>query len=310
MLIDVILEAGRAAIEFALFVMLPIMVVMLALMRLAEARGALDWLVDRLAPVLAPFGLNGLGVLAALQINLVSFAAPVATLSIMDQRGVSDRHIAATLAMVFAMAQANAAFPMFSMGLHALPTFLLSALGGLVAAAVTYHLVGRDLSAVEPPIDETVPHPSADGPKGVLDVINRSGAGAFKIAVGAIPLLVLSLVAVGCLKRIGLLDLLIHWLTPVLVSASIDPAIVLPTLTKYLAGGTAMLGVLDNMVSSGLISSDAINSHAGVLISPFDLPGVAVLVSAGKRVGAVWKPAAIGACFGIAVRIAGHGWLG
>ena len=103
MLIDVVLEAGRAAVEFALFVMLPIMVVMLCIMRLAEARGWLDWLVDRLAPALRPFGLSGLGVLAALQINLVSFAAPVATLSIMDQRGVSDRHIAATLAMVFAM---------------------------------------------------------------------------------------------------------------------------------------------------------------------------------------------------------------
>lgn len=310
MVIDVILEAGRAAVEFALFVMLPIMVVMLALMRLAEARGLLDWLVDRLAPVLAPFGLNGLGVLAALQINLVSFAAPVATLSIMEQRGVSNRHIAATLAMVFAMAQANASFPMFALGLHAAPTFLMSVLGGLVAAAVTYHVVGRDLPMMEPPIDETVRHPSAEGPKGVLDVINRAGAEAFKIAVGAIPMLVLSLVAVGCLKRIGLLDLLTHWLTPILVSVSIDPAIVLPTLTKYLAGGTAMLGVLDDMVRNGQIGAQAINSYAGVLLSPFDLPGVAVLISAGKRVGAVWKPAALGACCGIAVRIAGHGLLG
>jgi hypothetical protein len=43
-----------------------------------------------------------------LQINFVSFAAPLATLTMMEQRGTSDRHIAATLAMVFAMAQANA----------------------------------------------------------------------------------------------------------------------------------------------------------------------------------------------------------
>ena len=50
--------------------------------------------------------LTGLGVFAALQVNLVSFAAPVATLSMMEQRGTSDRHLAATLAMVFAMVPA------------------------------------------------------------------------------------------------------------------------------------------------------------------------------------------------------------
>jgi spore maturation protein SpmB len=41
----------------------------------------------------------------------------------------------------------------------------------------------------------------------VLDVINRAGAEAFKIAVGAIPMLVLSLVAVTALKRFGAIDL-------------------------------------------------------------------------------------------------------
>ena len=99
-LVDVILRAGRSAIELSLFVLLPVMVVMLSLMRLLEARGALDWLVARLAPLLRPVGLTGLGVFAALQINFVSFAAPVATLAMMEQRGTSDRHLAATLAMV------------------------------------------------------------------------------------------------------------------------------------------------------------------------------------------------------------------
>ncbi len=49
-LIDIILQAGRAAVELALFVLLPVMVVMLSLMRLLEARGALDCLVALLAP--------------------------------------------------------------------------------------------------------------------------------------------------------------------------------------------------------------------------------------------------------------------
>ena len=136
-LIEIILKAGRSAVELSLFVLLPVMVVMLSLMRLLEARGVLDWIVARLAPVLKPFGLTGLGIFAALQINFVSFAAPMATLTMMEQRGASDRHIAATLAMVFAMSQANAALPMMSMGLNLGLTLAYSLVGGLVAAAAT-----------------------------------------------------------------------------------------------------------------------------------------------------------------------------
>ena len=137
-LIDVILRAGRSAVELSLFVLLPVMIVMLSLMRLLEARGVLDWIVHRLAPLLKPIGLTGLGVFAALQISFVSFAAPVATLTMMEQRGASDRHIAATLAMVMAMAQANVMIPMTAMGLDFGMTLGLSLLGGLLAAAATY----------------------------------------------------------------------------------------------------------------------------------------------------------------------------
>jgi len=308
-LIDIILKSGRSAIELSLFVLLPVMVVMLSLMRLLEARGVLDWLVVRLAPLLKPFGLTGLGVFAALQINFVSFAAPMATLTMMEQRGASDRHIAATLAMVFAMAQANATFPMLTMGLDFATTMLFSLIGGLVAAAATYHFFGRGLSAEEAGLDDTLSHPVAESAKGVLDVINRAGAEAFKIAVGAIPMLVLSLVVVMALKRFGAIDLLTQVLTPLLAMLSIDPALILPSLTKYLAGGTAMMGVMDDMRRAGQISAELLNASAGFLISPFDIPGVAVLISAGRRVAAVWKPAALGACLGIAMRTAGHALL-
>ena len=134
-LTQIILQAGRSAVELSLFVLLPIMVVMLSLMRLLEARGVLDWVVARLAPLLRPAGLTGLGVFAALQINLVSFAAPVATLTMMEGRGASDRHLAATLAMVMAMAQANVTFPMAAMGLAFGPALVLSVIGGLAAPA-------------------------------------------------------------------------------------------------------------------------------------------------------------------------------
>ncbi len=305
-LIDIILKAGRSAVELSLFVLLPVMVVMLSLMRLLEARGALDWVVARLAPLLKPFGLTGLGVFAALQINFVSFAAPMATLTMMEQRGSSDRHLAATLAMVFAMAQANAALPMMTMGLHFGITLIYSVIGGLIAAAATYYIFGRSLSAEEARLDETLRHPVAEDAKGVLDVINRAGAEAFKIAVGAIPMLVLSLVAVTALKKFGAIDLLTAALAPLLGLLHIDPILILPTLTKYLAGGTAMMGVMDDMLRAGQISVDLLNASAGFLISPFDLPGVAVLISAGRRVASVWKPAALGACVGITVRTLGH----
>ncbi|MCP5269248.1 MAG: nucleoside recognition family protein [Zoogloeaceae bacterium] len=308
-LIEIILKAGRSAVELALFILLPVMVVMLSLMRLLEARNVLDWLVTRTAPLLKPFGLTGLGVFAALQINFVSFAAPIATLTMMEQRGSSDRHLAATLAMVLAMAQANAAFPMMTMGLAFLPTLLFSMIGGLAAAAATYYLFGRGLSAAEAHIDETLKHRTAEGAKGVLDVINHAGAEAFKIAVGAIPMLVLSLVAVTALKRFGAIDLLTEALSPVLTLMHIDPVLILPTLTKYLAGGTAMMGVVDEMRRAGQMSAELLNASAGFLIHPFDIPGIAVLITAGRRVAAVWKPAALGAVVGIIVRTLGHALL-
>lgn len=47
-------------------------------------------------------------------------------------------------------------------------------------------------------------------------------------------------------------------------------------------------------------------ASAGLLIHPLDVPGVAVLISAGRRVADVWKPATLGALVGILVRVAGH----
>jgi spore maturation protein SpmB len=305
-LIDLILRAGRSAVELSLFVLLPVMVVMLTFMRLLEARGVLDWVVLKLAPALRPLGLTGLGVFAALQISFVSFAAPVATLTMMESRGASDRHLAATLAMVMAMAQANAALPMAAMGLQLGPLLLLSLLGGLCAAAATYHLFGRKLNSEDHNVDETLNHPHAESAKSVLDVINRSGAEAFKIAVGAIPMLVLALVAVATLRGSGGLTIIGTLLSPLISLLHLDPAYILPTMTKYVGGGTAMMGVIDEMLRNGSTTAAQLNRAAGFLIHPFDLAGVAVLISSGRRVAAVWRIAAMGAIVGIVVRSAGH----
>jgi hypothetical protein len=94
----------------------------------------------------------------------------------------------------------------------------------------------------------------------------------------------------------GLLAAALAWL-------AIDPAYVLPTLTKLLAGGTAMMGVFDEMLRSGQASAAMLNRSAGLLISPLDLPGVAVLFSAEPGVAAVWKVALAGALAGVALRL-------
>jgi spore maturation protein SpmB len=309
-LIDVILKAGRSAIELSLFILLPIMVVMLSVMRLLEARGVMDWLVARLAPVLRPDGLTGLSVFAALQISFVSFAAPIATLSMMEQRGASDRHLAATLAMVFAMGQANVVFPMAALDLRIGFTLVCSLAGGLLAAAATYYGFGRGLSMAEKPMDETVRHPVAEDGKGILDVINRAGAEAFRIAVGVIPMLVLSLVIITILRQSGLFAWLTGLLAPLLQAAAIDPNMVLLTLTKGLAGGTAVFGLLDELHRQDIVDARLINGSAGWLIHTLDVPGVAILISAGRRVAQVWRPALLGGCIGIAVRTIAHATLG
>jgi len=306
LLIEVILVAGRAAIELSLFVLWPMMVVMLTIMRLLEARGVLDCMVARLAPLLRPLGLTGLGVFAALQISFVSFAAPMATLSMMDQGGTSNRHLAATFAMVLAMAQANVTLPMLSMGLAFGPVLGLSFLGGMAAAAATYYGFGRHLDMDEQIQGDTLRHPSADSPKNILDIISRAGAEALRIAIGAVPLLVISLVAMSLLQRLGAVDGLARLLGPLLGTFNISPVLILPTLTKYLAGGTAMMGVMDDLHRHGLADGTLINHSAGLLIHPLDLPGVAILVSAGRRVAAIWKPAVGGALVGIALRSAGQ----
>ena len=308
-LTEVILKAGRSAIELALFVLLPVMVVMLALMRLLEAHGIIDRVIRLLSPLLRPFGLPGMGVFAALQISFVSFAAPVAALSMMEQRGVSDRHLAATLAMVMAMAQANVTFPMLTMGLNFAATMTLSFIGGLLAAAITYHLLGRSLSNEEhAAADESIPNVGEQS-RNTLDLINRAGAEAFRIATGAIPMLVLALVAVMLLRELGAIAWLTRLLSPLLVPLSIDPVLILPTLTKVIAGGTAVMGLLDEMLRNNTITVALLNQSAGFFTHPLDVAGVAVLISAGRRVARVWKIAALGAVVGILVRTIGHAML-
>jgi sorbitol-specific phosphotransferase system component IIBC len=143
----------------------------------------------------------------------------------------------------------------------------------------------------------------------IIDVILKAGRSAIELAFFVLlPVMVVMLCLMRLLEARGILDTLVARLTPLLALVAIDPALILPSLTKYLAGGTAMMGVMDEMRRAGQISVEQLNASAGFLINPFDLPGVAFLISAGRRVGAVWKPAALGGCVGILLRSVGHGF--
>lgn len=121
--------------------------------------------------------------------------------------------------------------------------------------------------------------------------------------INIIPMLLASLVVVTALQQAGAIQWLETILTPVLSHLDIDPAFTLPSLTKYLAGSTALVGVVHDMAVRHILPAAVTTAgDAGFLLHPLDLPGVAILLSAGTRIGKNAMPAIAGACVGIVLR--------
>ncbi|ABR50590.1 conserved hypothetical protein [Alkaliphilus metalliredigens QYMF] len=303
--IDLIMRSGESGVHLALYVLLPVLVVMMALMRLLEERGVLNKVAIRIAPLLLFFGIPGLGVFAILQILLVSFAAPIATLKIMsaDDR-ISKAGIAATLAAVFTMSQGNAAFPMAVAGLNIPILMTTSVIGGLLAAYIAYRSV---LKEGQEHIAEAASYKlksQGDQTKkaSVIQLLFKGGEEGLNIAIKSIPPLILSIFMVNILREVGAINLLETVLSPALTRIGIPGVAVLPVATKYLAGGTAMMAITLELVQEGAINALELNRIAGFILNPLDPVGVALLASAGSRVGSVTKPAIKGAFLGIIFR--------
>ncbi|EJF4558897.1 nucleoside recognition domain-containing protein [Klebsiella pneumoniae] len=303
--ISIIMAAGKSSVDVALYTLLPIMVIMLIIMKYLEVRGILDVIVRWVAPLLKPFGLTGMSAFALIQINFVSFAAPLATLSIMDKRGVSDRQMAATLAMVFAMGQGNVFYPLTPFGLHWLASIVISVVGGLCAAAVAWHVTGRRLSVAENPRAEALPNAEQNS-QGILAVINSAGSDAIRLALGAVPMLILSLTIVGLLQGAGAIDLLQQLLKPLLSWLHIPQNFVLPELVKCVAGGTAYFGVISELIQQGKVTVDQVNASAGLLIQTFDLPGIGIFLGISSRFVRLFRFVAPAAIVGILLRTVLH----
>lgn len=301
-IITLILDSGRTAMDVALYVLLPVMVVMLALMKLLESKGVLGWVSNKLSPVVKVFGVPGLGIFAMLQIMFVSFNAPVATLAIMDKDGTSRRAIAATLAVVLTMSQANVVFPMAVVGLDVPFIMITSLIGGLIAAAATFYLFARD-----PALDDDYSHtehlaPELHDKKNVIQILSDGGQEGVKIVLASIPLLILALCFVNLLKVTGSIEVLTALLSPILALVDLPESAVLPIVTKFIAGGTAMMGVTIDLLNQGAMTATDLNRIAGFIINPFDVAGVAILIAAGKRVSSIAKAAILGAIVGTLVR--------
>lgn len=300
--IKIVLQSGKTALELALYVLLPVLVIMMALMKVVEAKGLLALVARLIQPVLRLFGVPGAGVFAMLQLLLVSFAAPVATLSIMEKDGTARRGIAATLAMLFAMSQANAVFPLVAIGLNLGAIMATSVVGGLIAAALTYYVFARSVDEGPVSVDFLEQAPTKPAKRSLLTIMIAGGQEALQVILGAIPLLILAIFVVNILKATGAISGLELLLAPLFGMVGVPAVAVLPIATKYLAGGTAMMGVTLNLMKEGAITIQELNRMAGFIINPCDLVGVAVLISAGARSSSVVRPAIAGAAVGIVVR--------
>ncbi|MEI7432071.1 MAG: nucleoside recognition family protein, partial [Betaproteobacteria bacterium] len=154
--LKILFASGQKGFELAFFILMPIMVFMMAIMRILDQKGVLRQVAIISAPVLLVFGIPGLAVFAIIQILFVSFAAPVSTFRIMDQDNyISDRKIAAGFAAILCMSQANATLPLSAFGLNLPVTMATSIIGGLFAAFLTYRVFASQLP-------DGVEHPAAE----------------------------------------------------------------------------------------------------------------------------------------------------
>ena len=301
-LVKIMLTSGKAGLELALYVLLPVLVVMMAMMKVVEARGILAMVARLLRPLLRLFGIPGAGAFAIVQMLLVSFAAPLATLAIMEKDGTSKRQIAATLAMVLTLSQANVVFPMVAVGLNLGVIMLTSLIGGLAAAALTYYLFARSVDDAGLPEAAFVTASDTSRKSTTLNLLILGGQEAVQVILGTIPILILAIFLVNILKSIGAIALLETILSPLFRMIGFPVVAVLPLATKYLAGGTAMMGVTLNLLQEGAITTRELNRMAGFITNPCDLVGVAVLISAGSRCAAVVRPVIAGVAVGILIR--------
>lgn len=301
--LNLMIRSGETGINLTLYTLLPIMVIMMALMRTLEDRGLLQRFAVLVSPVLILFGLPGLGVFAILQILLINFAAPIATLKIMEHdENITDSMRSATLAAILVMSQANATFPLAVVGLNIPVVLMSSLLGGLLSGFIAYRLTGaeRDVSATYQG------HSLNRSKRSLIQSMFAGGEEGLQIVVKSIVPLILAVFLVNIFRETGVITLMERLLSPLLTQIGIPGIAVLPMVTKYLAGGTSMMAVTLELIQEGGLTPLELNRMAGMTINTLDPVGLALLLSAGPKTVSVAKPAIQAALVGILFRAVLH----
>jgi hypothetical protein len=107
---------------------------------------------------------------------------------------------------------------------------------------------------------------------------------------------VLALQRLGAIAAFGSLSSLL------LVRTGVDQALVLPAMTKLLAGSTTLVGVSQHLTHDGQLTAGSPNHSSGLLLHTLGLPGIGIFASAGERLAKLLLPALAGAVIGVVFR--------
>ncbi len=260
-------------------------------------------------PIFRVFGLDGLGVLAVVQLSFVSSAAPIAALSLMVHKKIPDKLLAAAFAAVLAAAPANASLPLATIGID--PAWIISngICGALVASTLACWIVGRRSSSPESICsdDEAVRH--GTGRLDLLAAINRGGTDAIRVIAAILPVLVISLALIKLIQNTGALSAFTSIIRPLLRLLGISQQDVLLFLTKFLAGSSAAVALLFDIQKELPIPNEQIIHSSAFLLNPLDLPGLSILIASVPRLRSVAVVAILSALAGIISRIVLLSWF-
>lgn len=333
----IILESFQISMAIILL-LFQVMFFMTVLMNFLEYYGGFVFIESHLWRGFKRYGIDSSNILVIPQILLVSFAAPAATLSKLaknykdaksNTNNIQKHQIAATLAMILTMSQANATLPLWwGSGLNLLVVFATSIFGGICAAAVTYKILsphmeykfGKDPEHSKPKY--SAPRKQPYLPKWIKVIINKwetlirkrfsykifnlykliVNAIPFQLTIKAVPYILVSVILVNILKAYDIILILENSFAPALNLIGVSSVFASPIITKYLAGGTSMMSVTLNLFEQGNINALELNRIAGVLINPIDPVGLGVLIPYVRGIKYVLLPAVLGALIGIAVR--------
>lgn len=303
-LITAILDAGRSAVDIAIFTFLPLMIVTFSLMRYLEGVSVLRSVVAKANPVFRFFGLDGLGVLAVAQLSFVSSAAPVAALSLLAHKNTSDRSLAGAFAAVLTAAPANASLPLATIGVDPVLIILNGICGALVASTLAYWVVGHRQPSPKNVCEREEPPRQVAARLDLLSAINRGGADAIRMIAAILPVLLASLAMVRLIQDSGAFSALMSVVTPLLQMLGVSQADILLFLTKCLAGSSVAMALLFDIQKETPLSNDQIIHSSALLLNPLDVPGLSILIASVPGLRPVARVAIVSALAGIAVRVA------